>query len=193
MAKKIKDKAAALFGAITRGGKHPKSDDVGGMLGSLKGAGLSVKDMAKRMGKGETTVRNWLSGKSKPKPENVQKIQETVTKAPEIRKQSLAPLREQRMRNQGSYFRMSAKVGSKSPGSGFSGRERTIGGDADKPIFLEPEQISAIMDAYNNGDDAAAMQALEDALGDQYYGGIHFEDVTSMEFLRDYGGERPEM
>ncbi|WP_438297756.1 helix-turn-helix domain-containing protein [Streptomyces sp. HUAS TT7] len=193
MAKKIKDKDSALFGAITRGKKHPKSDDVGGMLSTLKGAGLSLKAIAKRMGKGESTVRNWFSGKSKPKPENLKKIQETVTKAPEVRQQSLSPLREQRMRNQGSYFRMSAKIGSKSPGSGFNGRERTIGGDADKPIYLEPDQISAILDAYNNGDDAAAMQALEDALGDQYYGGIRFEDVTSMEFIRDYGGERPEM
>lgn len=77
---------------------------------------------------------------------------------------------------------MSAKIGSKPPGSGFNGRERTIGGDADKPIYLEPDRISAILDAYNNGDDAAAMQALKDALGDQYYGGIRFEDVTSMEF-----------
>ncbi|MEU2874445.1 helix-turn-helix transcriptional regulator [Streptomyces olivoreticuli] len=194
MGKKIWDKPSALFRAVTRGKNPPKTEDVGGMLSTLKDAGLTPKAIAQRIGlRGDRTVKNWLSGKSKPKPENLMKLQDTVRTSPEVRRQALSPLRESRMRNQGSYVRMTAKIGAKSPGKGFVGRERTIGGDGEHPLFLEPDQIATILDAYNTGDDEAAVQALTDALGDQYYGGIVFEDVSNLEFIRDYGGDRPEM
>ncbi|WP_037600009.1 hypothetical protein [Streptacidiphilus rugosus] len=115
--------------------------------------------------------------------------------APEVRRQGLSTRREARIRNQGSYIRVTGKIGKKSPGAadGFSGRERTIGGDSDRPLYLKLEQIAAIMDAYLAGDDARAWEALSDALGDQYFGGVEMRDITAMDFLRDYGGESPEM
>ncbi|MEU4954966.1 MULTISPECIES: helix-turn-helix domain-containing protein [Streptomyces] len=193
MGKKIWDKPAALFRAVTRGKNPPQTENVDGILGDLEGAGLSRKTIAQRLGVGERTVKNWREGKSKPKAENFEKLQHTVRTSPEIRRQALSPLRESRMRNQGSYVRMTAKIGADSPGTGFNGRTRTIGGDADHPLHLTGEQLSTILDAYANGDDDAALEAFRDAVGDQYYGGFDFEDVTNLEFIRDYDGERPEM
>ncbi|MCY0922884.1 helix-turn-helix transcriptional regulator [Streptomyces sp. H27-G5] len=194
MGKKLWDKPTALFRAITRGKNPPQTESVDGILGDLEGAGVSPKTIAQRLGVGERTVKNWREGKSKPKAQNFEKLQDTVRTSPEIRRQSLAPLRESRMRNQGSYVRMTAKIGSDSPGADkFNGRTRTIGADKDHPLHLTAEQLGTILDAYGNGDDEAAMEAFREAVGEQYYGGFEFEDVTNMEFIRDYDGERPEM
>jgi len=62
-------------------------------------------------------------------------------------------------------------------------RNRTIGGTS--PIHIPGDAMSDILDAFEAGDDEAALERLREALDDEYVGGITFEDLNALEFLRD--------
>lgn len=195
------DDATALTRAITRGAKQPATDDVRDMVRTLETALGSKKAVAERLGVSPRTVERWVTSagqQRKPSGSTLDKMRDAVRTAPELRRQALSPRREARIRNKGSYVRMSATIGATSPIPGgqdlqFSGRPRTIGGDADRPLHLDADHMSAILDAYLAGDDEGIRDVFQDALGDAYYGSVEWQDVTGLEFLRDYDGEQPEI
>jgi hypothetical protein len=129
-----------------------------------------------RLGVSERTMRRYRAGGA-PSRANAAKIQ---------REASISPRREARLRNRGAYVRMSGKIGADTPGKGRRGvgqRHRTIGDTT--AIHLSGDQMAEILDAYHAGDEEGAIEALREALGEEYFGGVTFDDLTRLEFLRD--------
>lgn len=121
-------------------------------------------------------MRRYRAGGT-PSKANAEKIQ---------REAAISPRREARLRNKGAYVRMTGNIGADTPGKKRRGaglRHRTIGDTS--AIHLDGDQMAEILDRYHAGDEAGAVEALREALGEEYYGGISFEDLTRLEFLRD--------
>jgi hypothetical protein len=133
-----------------------------------------------RLGVSERTMRRYRAGGT-PSKANAEKIQ---------REASISPRREARLRNKGAYVRMTGKIGADTPGKkrrGAGQRHRTIGDTS--AIHLSGEQMAEILDRWHQGDEEGAVEALREALGEEYYGGITFDDLTRLEFLRDNPAE----
>jgi len=127
-----------------------------------------------RLGVSERTMRRYRAGGA-PSKANAEKIK---------REAAISPRREARLRNKGAYVRMTGNIGAVSPGKKRGGqRHRTIGDTS--AIHLSGEQMAEILDRYHAGDEEGAVEALREALGEEYYGGITFDDLTRLEFLRD--------
>jgi hypothetical protein len=72
-------------------------------------------------------------------------------------------------------MRMTGKLGLPDP---RYRRHRTVESE------LTPEQMSEILDRWQAGDDEGALEALREALGENYLPNFTFEDLTLLEFLR---------
>jgi hypothetical protein len=143
-------------------------------------AALGQRGAAERLGVSERTLRRYKSG-GKPSKANRARLDEMTRTAPEVRRAAVSQRREARLRNRGAYVRMSARIGVGDERK--YRRRRTIGETS--PIHLSGEQMSGIIDAYEQGDDAAALDQLREALDDEYIRDINFDDVELLEFLRD--------
>jgi hypothetical protein len=65
-------------------------------------------------------------------------------------------------------------------------RQRTIGAEGYSSIYLDGEQMAEILDRWEAGDDRGALEALRDAIADEYgWSTFTFEDLTQLEFRRD--------
>jgi hypothetical protein len=134
-------------------------------------------EAARRAGVSERTWRRWKAG-GRPSRVNADRL---------ARETRISPRRETRLRNRGAYVRMSAKVGGGTPGARRNNtRHRTIGGQGFASVHLSPAQMAQILDRWEAGDDEGALEALREALADEYgFPSLEFEDLTRLEFLRD--------
>jgi hypothetical protein len=145
---------------------------------------LGRRGTAERLGVSERTLRRWRAGGT-PSKAHAERLAEEARTAREVRRQAIAPRREARLRNRGAHVRMTGMIGGTPGGNRRNWRQRTIGDRTD--IHLSGEQMGAILDAWEAGDDEGAMEALRDALAEEYDGfaSIKFEDLTQLDFLRD--------
>jgi hypothetical protein len=130
-----------------------------------------------KLGVSERTMRRYRAGGT-PSKANAEKIQRAA---------SISPLREARLRNRGAYVRMTAKIGGGTSGAKRkNARQRTIGDEGMASIHLSGDEMAEILDAFEAGDDEGALEALREAMADDYgFPHFDFEDVTRLEFLRD--------
>jgi hypothetical protein len=124
-----------------------------------------------RLGVHERTMRRYRAGGT-PTKANAEKI---------ARQARLASRRgrrgEAQLRNRGAKVRMSGNLGLNRNQQQYR-RHRTI------TVNLTPEQTSEITDLWLAGDDEGAVEALREALGENYLANFDFEDLTQLEFLR---------
>lgn len=135
-----------------------------------------------RLGVSDRTLRRWRAGGT-PSRAHQDRLR---------REASLSPRRENRLRAQGAYVRMTGMIGADSPGKkrrgGAAQRHRTIG--VGSAIHLTGDQMAEILDRYHQGDEDGALDALREALGEAYYGSITFDDLTQLEFLQNPPGDQ---
>lgn len=138
---------------------------------------VGSREAARQLGVSERTLRRWRTGAA-PSRANAARL---------ARRESLNSRREARLRNRGAFVRMAGTIGGGTPGARRSNkRHRVIGAEGNQSVHLDGDQMSAILDAWEAGDDQGAVDALRDALADEYdFGAIQFEDLTMLEFLRD--------
>lgn len=147
-------------------------------------AELGSAEAARRVGVSERTWRRWKAG-GKPAGRNAAAL-DTEAQA-SARRASISSRRETRLRNRGAYVRMAGKIGGDTPGARRRNtRHRTIGGEGYASIHLGGDDMGAILDAWEAGDDEAALELLRDAVADEYgFSNLTFDDLTMLEFLRD--------
>jgi hypothetical protein len=143
-------------------------------------AAVGRQEAARRLGVSERTLRRYRAGGT-PTRANAARLAEVTRTSPEVRRAAISDARRNRLRNRGSYVRMTADIGV--TGDPKYKRRRTIG--TSSPVHLSGEQMAAIQDAFDAGDTDGAVDALRDALGEEYAAGITFDDVQALEFLRD--------
>jgi hypothetical protein len=130
-----------------------------------------------RLGVSERTMRRWRAG-GRPSQANAERI---------TRQARISRRREARLRNRGAYVRMSGDMGGGTPGARRKNtRHRTVGAEGYSSIHLTPEQMSEILDRWEAGDDEGALEALREAVAEEYgWSTFTFENLTQLEFLRD--------
>jgi hypothetical protein len=169
----------AIGRGLTRQARTPStSQNIRAMEGRYGRA-----DAARRAGVSDRTWRRWRAG-GQPSRANAAKL------ADEAREARVNPRREKRLRNRGAYVRMTAKVGGGTPGARRkNSRTRTIGEAGFESVHLSGDQMGDILDQWEAGNDAGALDALRDAIRDtpwgSSFGNFEFDDISSLEFLRD--------
>lgn len=130
-----------------------------------------------RLGVSERTMRRYRAG-GRPSKANAEKL---------ARQAQINPRREARLRNRGAYVRMSGKVGGGTPGARRKNtRQRTIGAEGSESVHVSSDEMNEILDRWEAGDDAGALEVLRDAIADELgFPSFSFEDLTRLEFLRD--------
>jgi hypothetical protein len=134
-------------------------------------------EAARRAGVSARTWRRWKAG-GRPSRANADRL---------AREARISPRREARLRRLGAYVQMSGRIGGGTPGAGRKHtRHRTIGARGFDSVHLSGEEMTKILDAWEAGDDQAALEALQEAMADAYgFPDLTFEDLTQLEFLRD--------
>jgi hypothetical protein len=133
-----------------------------------------------RLGVSERTMRRYRAGGT-PSKANAERIR---------RQASISPRREARLRNRGAYVRLSGAIGGGTPGARRKNtRHRTIGDEGFESIHLSDDDLREIEDRWLAGDDEGSLEALRDAIRETPwgadFGNFEFDELTSLEFLRD--------
>lgn len=147
-------------------------------------AELGQAEAARRVGVSDRTWRRWKAG-GKPAGRNAAALDTEAGQA--ARRAAISDRRESRMRAKGAYVKMAGKIGGDTPGARRRNtRHRSIGGEGASSIHLTGDDMSAILDAWQSGDDDAALDLLRDAVADEYgFSNLAFDDLTMLEFRRD--------
>lgn len=145
---------------------------------------LGAAEARRRVGVSARTWRRWKAGGT-PSVRNAAALSAEAERS--ARRAAISPRREARMRNRGAYVRMAGRIGGGTPLAGRRNtRHRTIGGEGYASIHLPGEVMGDICDAWHAGDDEAALEALREALADEYgFTNLTFDELTLLEFLRD--------
>lgn len=163
---------SAIGRAVTRKARPAVAPDTPQAKARQIEGELGAAEAARRVGVSERTWRRWKAG-GKPSGRNATALNTEADRA--ARRKAVAPRRETRLRRRGARARMSGNLGL--PEARYR-RHRTVEAD------LSPEQMGDIIDAWQAGDDDAALAALQDAFGENYLANFTFEDLTRLEFLR---------
>lgn len=175
---------SALGRGLTRQARPaPEAGSTEAKARALEGE-LGAAEAARRVGVSERTWRRWKAG-GKPAGRNAEALNKQAQAS--ARRASISSRREARLRKTGAYVRMSGKIGGDTPGARRRNtRHRMIGGEGTASIRLNGGDMGAILDAWESGDDAAALDLLRDAVADEYgFSNLAFDDLTMLEFLRD--------
>lgn len=167
----------ALYRGVSRK-NDPSKGTPSEMVQSAEKVLGNKKLVAQRLGVSERTVQRWASGEGKPRWGNAAKLKNFVRNDPDMRRAQLAPLREARIRNQGSKVKATGDMGVTAAGKKYR-RERTI------EVELSPDAMTDIMEKWLEGKDDDALDALNEALGNEYVSGFELADVLeNLEFPR---------
>jgi hypothetical protein len=169
----------AVERALTRRARPFGSGGAADDLRRLEAA-VGRQEAARRLGVSERTLRRYRAG-GMPTRANAARLADVSRTAPEVRRAAVSDARRKRLRNRGAYVRMSGDIGVTA--NPKYRRRRTIG--ATSPIHLAPDQMAEIQDRFDAGDTDGAVDALREALGEEYAAGINFEGLDALEFLRD--------
>jgi hypothetical protein len=145
---------------------------------------LGAAEAQRRVGVSSRTWRRWKAGGA-PSGRNAAAL-DTQAEA-SARRAAISSRREARLRNRGAYVRMAGNMGGGTPGAKRRNtRHRMIGAEGYSSIHLSGDQMGEILDRWEAGDDEAALEALREAVADEYgWSSLTFEDLTLLEFLRD--------
>ncbi|MGW4954564.1 hypothetical protein [Streptomyces parvulus] len=169
--------ADALYQGISRQ-SDPSTGSPAAMVAKAKEVYGTTKDVAQQLGVSERTIQRWASGEGKPRFGNGKKLKDFVRNDPNMRRAQLSNLREARIRNQGSKIRAKGEMGVTAGGKKYR-RNREI------EAQLSPEAMAEVMDKWLQGDDQGAMEALHEAIGNEYVDGFELADaLEGLEFLR---------
>jgi predicted transcriptional regulator len=169
--------ADALYNGISRKG-DPSRGTPAEMVASAEKVFGSKKAVAEKLGVSERTVQRWAAGDGKPRFGNARKLKGFVRDDPDMRRAQLSSLREARIRNQGSKVKAKGEMGVKAAGKKYR-RNREIEAE------LSGDAMAEVMEKWLQGDDAGALEALNEALGSEYVGGFELADVLEgLEFPR---------
>ena len=181
------DLGGDLWKAVTgrAGGKAPQT--IRDAVDRLEAAGASKKDLAafkkdvaaalgvtvrqvQRM-----TTRTGRETRSDKK--HAGQISDFVRRDPRVRDVAGSRRRKSRMKNKGAKLKINGHQGPK-VGKSWPTRQRLV------ELDLDGYQMEAVLDAWEQGDDAAALEALQDALEDDGYPpNWRWEDGAVVEFL----------
>jgi hypothetical protein len=182
MARKLRRAIApqqALSRGLTRQARPHGSGRTADEARALERA-LGRQGAARRLGVSDRTFRRYKAGGT-PTKANRARLGEVVRTSPEVRRREVGTRREARLRNKGSYVRLTGDVGvGQDP---RYRRRRTIGDTS--PIHIGGPAMGEILDAYERGDEDEALELLREALDDEYIDNITLGDLQSLEFLRD--------
>ena len=177
-----------LWKAIT--GRHPGGtppSNIRDAIDRLEAAGVSKKDIAQfkkdvaaDLGVTVRTVQRMTTrtgSETRSDKRHAGKIREFVQKDRRVREATGSRLRKSRMKNKGAKLKIKGKQGPRAAGQSYA-RQRTV------ELDLDPYEMEAILDAWENGDDDAALQAVQDAFEDDGYPpNWSWEDGAGVEFL----------
>lgn len=159
------------------------ANDVARQIAELGGN----RAVAERTGRSERTVRRWAQTGQVPSRGGAQNAFDQAVNehrtTPEYRQSQVGRRRETRMRNNGARFRFQGVAGPTTDSPGASIKRRNI------DFHLSGDAMGDILDAYYSGGEAAALDALGDAMAREYMGdaqyGWQFEPSAGrLEFLR---------
>uniref|UniRef100_UPI003F4921AE hypothetical protein n=1 Tax=Actinoplanes sp. CA-151224 TaxID=3239904 RepID=UPI003F4921AE len=156
-------------------------------IGQLEAAGATKKelaefkkDLAAALGVTVRQVQRMTTRtgrETRSTSKHTGQITEFVRKDPRVRAKAGSSRRKSRMKNKGAKLRIRGNQGPK-VGKSWPLRNRLV------ELDLDGSQMEAILDAWENGDDAAALEALQDALEDEGYPpNWSWEEGTGVDFL----------
>ena len=176
-----------LWKAITgRTGGTPPSN-VRDAIQRLEDAGASKKDLAQfkkdlaaDLGVTVRTIQRMTTrtgSETRSDKRHAGRIGEFVRKDPRVRAATGSKRRKSRMKNKGAKVKIRGRQGPK-VGKSWPTRARLV------ELDLDPYEMEAILDAWENGDDDSALEALQDALEDEGFPpNWSWEDGAAVEFL----------
>jgi hypothetical protein len=177
--------ASALGHGLTRQARPAAAPDSPEAQARQLEAELGAAEAARRVGVSPRTWRRWKAG-GQPAGRNAAALGTEASAS--ARRQAIAPRREKRLRTKGAFVRVAGQIGGDTPGGPRrrnNTRQRTIGAEGTS-IHLDGGDMGAILDAWEAGDDEGALEALRDALADEYgFTHLSFENLTMLDFLRD--------
>lgn len=168
-----------LWRALSRHKDVPANvrDQVGQVYGVDSRGRPNTRAAAEALGVSQRTVQRWIRADHAPANSHGQELQRRHTDwqtSPAARSSQIAAGRLNRLRSQGTTLRIAGTFQISS-----DKRARTLA------IEMTGEQMSKILDAALQGDDRAAHQELEDALGDNYFGGnVAITHISDMDTYR---------
>ena len=153
----------------------------------LEAAGASKKDLAQfkkdlaaALGVTVRTVQRMTTRtgrETRSDRRHTDAIRDFVQKDSRVRGASGSRRRKSRMKNKGAKLKIKGFQGPK-VGKSWPTRDRLV------ELDLDGYQMEAVLDAWENGDDDAALEALQDALEDEGFPpNWSWEDGAAVEFL----------
>ncbi|GAB1695164.1 hypothetical protein [Krasilnikovia sp. M28-CT-15] len=181
------DVTGDLWRAVTgrAGGRAP--ENVRDAVDRLEQAGASKKDLAQfkkdlaaALGVTVRQVQRMTTrtgSETRSDKRHAGRIREFVQKDSRVRAAAGSQRRKSRMRNKGAKLKIKGRQGPK-VGKSWPTRDRLV------ELDLDPYEMEALLDAWENGDDDTALETLQDALEDEGYPpNWSWEDGAAVEFL----------
>uniref|UniRef100_UPI003F492621 hypothetical protein n=1 Tax=Actinoplanes sp. CA-084688 TaxID=3239901 RepID=UPI003F492621 len=176
-----------LWKAVNGRAGSPVPGNLADAIGQLEAAGATKKelaqfkkDLAASLGVTVRQVQRMTTRtgrETRSTSKHTGQIADFVRKDPRVRSRAGSQRRKSRMKNRGAKLRIRGNQGPK-VGKSFPTRNRLV------ELDLDGYQMEAILDAWENGDDDAALEALQDALEDDGYPpNWSWEDGAGVEFL----------
>lgn len=161
------------------GGKPPAGPR--DALESLTSAGVTKKEIAEQLGVSVRTVERWMTAgaerRNPTRSKHAAGLTALARNHSKVRQQARSGRRAARMRNKGARVRIKGSQGPR-VGKSWRVRHRTVTEE------IDPYSMEKILDAWDQGDDDAALQALQDALEDHGYPpGWEWEGGADVDFL----------
>jgi hypothetical protein len=171
---------------IGRAGGSPPGN-VRDAIERLETAGASKKDLAQfkkdlavDLGVTVRTIQRMTTrtgSETRSDKRHTDKIRGFVQRDARVRGATGSKHRKSRMKNKGAKLKIKGRQGPK-VGKSWPTRNRTV------ELDLDPYEMEAVIDAWENGDDDAALETLQDALEDEGYPpNWSWEDGAAVEFL----------
>lgn len=141
------------------------------LFGTNRRGNPDAKAAAAALGVSERSVQRWIKdgAPQRGQANQLRQDHDKWKRSPAGRQGRMNSRREKRIRNNGTTIK-------------FKGAIKVSNDKRNRSIthFLDPDQCAAILDAAQRGDDTAAQEALEQALGD-YMGGSVDLEIESLE------------
>lgn len=176
-----------LWKAVTgRTGGNPP-ENIRDAVDKLEAAGASKKDLATfkkdlaaALGVTVRQVQRMTTrtgSETRSTKKHTGQIRAFISKDPRVRNATGSKIRKSRMKNKGAKLKINGHQGPK-VGKSWQTRKRLV------ELDLDGHQMEAILEAWEQGDDDAALEALQDALEDEGYPpNWSWEDGAGVEFL----------
>ncbi len=177
----------AIFRALT-GNTHAdvgSGKDTAGMLRTVYGTTrrgeftVDTREAAKRLGVSQRTVQRWLKGTHAPSTDHLKQLQTRSRQAVTTKRGRARAIRRAttginaQAREKGANIRV---AGNQGPAGGDLGYAR----DRITARNLSPQEYEALLNAYAEGGDTAALEHMQSVWSQKYVDGWAFNSVQDM-------------